>query len=278
MSAYHVAPEELHDWVRGASGSIMSMSVEQHVASCSACQTDVATLVTSAPVQTVPDLVEVWSQVRGEIELARTSPVERLLSRLGLPASDSALVAAAPSLRGPWLTALCSALLFVAAAAVSQSRVGTSLFLLVAPLVPAFAVALAYGPEASGALEQESAVPYPLARLVLLRTAAVLIASVPVVALVGLLLPGRLSWLWLLPAVGFTSAVLGLSVWIPPVRAAEWITLAWVIAVGSATRLSTAMAVLDGRYLVLYCILLVAGPITLLLGSRHFGTIGRMST
>lgn len=278
MIAHHVAPDELHDWVRGASGSIRSMSVEQHVASCPVCRADVATLVTSAPGETTPDLVEVWSQVRDEIELARTSPVERLLSRLGLPASDSALVAAAPSLRGPWLTALGSALLFVAAAAMSQSRVGTSLFLLVAPLVPAFAVALLYGPEASGALEQESAVPYPLARLVLLRTAAVLIASIPIVALVGLLLPGRLSWLWLLPAVGFTSAVLGLSVWIPPVRAAEWITIAWVFAIWSATRLSTAMAVLDGRYLVLYCILLVSGPITLVLGSRHFGTIGRMST
>jgi hypothetical protein len=181
-------------------------------------------------------------------------------------------------MRGPWLAALGSALLFVAAAAVSQSRVGTSLFLLVAPLVPAFAVALAYGPESSEALEQESAVPYPLARLVLLRTAAVLVVSVPVVVLVGLLLPGRLSWLWLLPAVGFTAAVLGLSVWIPPVRAAEWITLGWVIAVGSATRFSTAMAVLDGRYLVLYCVLLVAGPITLVLGSQRFGTIGRISS
>jgi hypothetical protein len=255
----------------------MSMSVEQHVARCPVCRADVATLVGSGTEETVPDLADLWSQVRDEIELTRTSPVERLLSRVGLPASDSALVAAAPSLRGPWLTALGSALLFVAAAAMSQSRVGTSLFLLVAPLVPVFAVALAYGPEASGALEQESAVPYPLARLVLLRTAAVLIASVPVVAVVGLLLSGRLSWLWLLPAVGFTSAVLGLSVWIPPVRAAEWITLAWVIAVGSATRLSTVMAVLDGRYLVLYCILLVSGPITLVLGSRHFGTIGRMS-
>jgi hypothetical protein len=278
MTPHHVAAEDLHDWVHGASGSIMSMSVEQHVASCPRCRADVASLVTSAPVETVPDLREVWSQVRDQIELARTSPVERLLSQLGLPASDCALVAAAPSLRGPWLTALGSALLFVAATAMSQSRVGTSLFLLVAPLVPVFAVALAYGPEASGALEQESAVPYPLARLVLLRSAAVLIASVPVVVVVGLLLPGRLSWLWLLPAVGFTSAVLGLSVWISPVRAAEWITFAWVIAVASATRLSTAMAVLDGRYLVLYCILLVAGPITLLLGSRHFGTIGRMST
>ena len=98
------------------------------------------------------------------------------------------------------------------------------------------------------------------------------------VAVVGLLLPGRLSWLWLLPGVGFTATVLGLSVWIPPLRAAGWITLVWVVAVGSASRLSTAMAVLDGRYLVLYCILLIAGPTTLVLGSRHFGTIGRMST
>ena len=276
MTPYHVAPEDLRDWVRGASGSIASVSVEQHVASCQPCQSDVAELVASTPVEAVPDLGDLWSRVRDDIELLPASRLERLLSRLGLSRSDAALVAAAPSLRGPWLTALGSALLFVTVAAVAQSAKGTTLFLMVAPLVPAFAVALAYGPEASPALEQESAVPYPLARLVLLRTVAVLTAAVPVVVIVGILLPGRLSWLWLLPGVGFTATVLGLSVWIPPLRAAGWITLVWVVVVASASRLSTAMAVLDGRYLVLYCVLLIAGPTTLVLGSRHFGTIGRI--
>ncbi|MEO6144224.1 MAG: hypothetical protein ABIP19_09620 [Dermatophilaceae bacterium] len=276
MTRYHVAPEDLRGWVRGASGSIASVSVEQHVATCPACQADVATLVSSSPAEASLDLTDVWSGVRDEIELTTASPLERLLLRLGLPHSDAALVAAAPSLRVPWLTALGTALMFVAGAAVSQSRLGTGLFLLVAPLVPAFAVALAYGPEASGALEQESAVPYPLARLVLLRTATVLLAAVPVVAVVALLLPGRLSWLWLLPAIGFTATVLGLSVWIPPLRAAGFITVVWVLAVVTASRLSTAMTVLDGRYLVLYCVLLIAGPTTLVLGSRHFGTIGRI--
>ena len=278
MSAHHVGSQDLHDWVHGESGSIASMSVEQHVARCRPCQSDVAALVAAGSAGPLPDLVDVWSWVRDEIELVPASRFERLLSRLGLPRSDAALVAAAPSLRGPWVTALCSALVFVAAAAMSESRLGTSLFLLVAPLVPVFAVALAYGPEASAALEQESAVPYPLSRLVLLRTAAVLLASVPLVVLVGLVLPGSMSWLWLLPAVGFTSAVLGLSVWISPVRAAEWITVGWVIAVGTATRLSTAMTVLDGRYLVVYCVLLIAGPITLVVGSRRFGSIGRISS
>jgi predicted anti-sigma-YlaC factor YlaD len=278
MSQYHVAPQDLHDWVRGASGSIASMSVEQHVANCQDCRTDVAALVAKAPAEAVPDLTEVWSRVRDQIELPPASWFERLLTRLGLPDSDAALVSAAPSWRGPWLTALCSALVFVAAAAAaSDSGAGTSLFLLVAPLVPVFAVALAYGPEASGAVEQEAAVPYPLARLVFLRTATVLIASVPVVGLIGILLPGRLSWLWLLPAIGFTATVLGLSVWVPPVRAAEGITLAWVAAVAYAERFATAMAVLDGRYLVLYSVLLVAGPITLIVGSRRLGTIGRIS-
>jgi len=280
MSQYHVAPEDLHDWVRGGSGSIASMSVEQHVARCQDCRSDVAALVASAPTHAVPDLADVWSRVRDEIELPPASGFERLLARLGLPSSDATLVAAASSWRGPWLTALCAALVFVAAAAAasaSDSSAGTSLFLLVAPLVPVFAVALAYGPEASGALEQESTVPYPLARLVFLRTAAVLIGSVPVVVLVGLFLPGRLSWLWLLPAIGFTSTVLGLSVWVSPMRAAEGITLGWVAAVACAVRFSTVMAVLDGRYLALYCVLLIAGPITLIVGSRRFGTIGRIT-
>ena len=80
MTPYHVAPEDLHDWVRGASGSIASVSVEQHVASCQACQSDVTTLVASTPVEAVPDLTDLWSRVRDDIELAPASPVERLLT------------------------------------------------------------------------------------------------------------------------------------------------------------------------------------------------------
>jgi hypothetical protein len=165
MTRYHVAPEDLRECIRGASGSIAAVSVEQHVASCPTCRADVATLVASTPVEAVPDLTDLWSRVRDDIELTPASPVERLLTRLGLSRSDAALVAAAPSLRGPWLTALGSALLFVTVAAVAESAKGTALFLMVAPLVPAFAVALAYGPEASPALEQESAVPYPLGQV-----------------------------------------------------------------------------------------------------------------
>ena len=68
------------------------------------------------------------------------------------------------------------------------------MFLTVAPLVPVLAVATAFGPEAGPALEQESAAPYPLARLLLLRTGAVLLAALPVVLVGQLVFPEAAAW------------------------------------------------------------------------------------
>ena len=226
----------------------------------------------------LPDLAAVWTAVRDEIELPRLSVLERLLARLGLPPGDAMLVAAAPALRGSWICAVALAVAFAVGGGLAARTGNVMMFLIVAPLVPVLAVATAFGPEAGPALEQESAAPYPLARLVLLRTAAVLLAALPVVLVGQLVFPESAAWVWLLPALGFTAAVLALSTWFGPWRPATAITVVWVVATGAAYRLDTIWAVFAPRYLVLYVLMLVAGPPVLVLRARRLGTIGRIAS
>jgi hypothetical protein len=113
-------------------------------------------------------------------------------------------------------------------------------------------------------------------RLVLLRTAAVLLAALPVVLLGQLVFPEAAAWVWLLPALGFTAAVLALSPWFGPWWPATVITALWLVGTAAASRLDTIWAVFAPRYLVLYVLMLAIGPPLLVLRARHLGTIGRI--
>ena len=283
----HVLPTDLRAWVLGEADGIVSLSVEQHVMHCSDCQRTVADTMAASPAPgaapttpaaAAPDLTLVWQSVRETLEVPRVSLLERLLSRLGLPPADAMLVAAAPALRGSWLCAVALAVSFAVGGAVSARTGSSGLFLVLAPLVPVVGVAAAFGPEAGPALEQESSAPYPLARLILLRTAAVLLAALPVVVVGQLAFPQHVAWSWLLPALGFTATVLGLSPWFGPWRPALLVSVLWVVATSAAARVATVTAVLAPRFLVLYTVLLLAGPVVLVLRARRLGTIGRISS
>jgi hypothetical protein len=294
MSTHHVLPRDLRAWVLGEADGLVSLSVEQHVVSCAECQGAVARVLDTPPLPyaveagepsplasrggSVPDLEAVWASVRDEVELPRVSRLERLLVRLGLPPGDAMLVAVAPALRGSWICAVSLAVAFAVGGAMAARTGNVTVFLTVAPLVPVLAVATAFGPEAGAALEQESATPYPLARLVLLRTAAVLLAALPVVLVGQLVFPEAAAWVWLLPALGFTATGLGLSSWFGPWRPATAITLLWVVTTAVASRLDSIWTLFAPRYVVLYLLLLLIGPPVLVLRARRLGTIGRISS
>ena len=275
----HVLPTDLRAWVRGDADGIVAMSVEQHVVACADCRRAVAHLVAAdTPTAPVVDLGATWDAVRDEVELPPVSVLERLLVRIGLPPGDAMLTAAAPALRGSWICAVTLSLLFAIGGAISARSGGFTTFLMAAPLVPVLGVAVAFGPEAGPALEQESSTPYPLARLLLLRTSAVLLTALPVVIIGQWVFPEQVAWLWLLPACGFTALVLALSTWFGPWWPATAIVLAWLVATTAAVRWDTISTVLAPRFLILYTLMLIAGPIVLLLRARQLGTIGRIPT
>jgi hypothetical protein len=207
--------------------------------------------------------------VRDAVELPRPSRFERMLCRIGLPEPDAKLVAAAQAFRGPWMTGVLLVLAFVTLAAEFGQASGRAIFLTVAPLLPCLAVAFSYDPSVEPALEQELVTPYSPLRLVLLRTVAVLAVGLPAVVLVSPFLPGRSSYLWLLPAAGFVAGVLALSTWINPLRAGAAISGAWSLVVLFTALNGSVSVVLQARYQAAYIVLGAVSTITFLARSRH---------
>lgn len=265
-AGWHADQAAIQGWVDGSAGPLLSASVEQHLLGCAHCRTQVAAAVA------VDSLEPVWDRVAEVVEVPTHRPLERLLVRLGMRPSEALLVAAAPSMRLSWLSALATTMVFAAVAASYGGPRGMTLFLLIAPLVPVVGVAASYGPSIEPSYEVEAATPYPAFRLVLHRTATVLVASVPVVLVVGLLpLPVPVSAAWLLPALGFVAVVLLASTWVDPVHAAVSVGLAWLAAVVWATRSGDPLLVVQPGALAAYALLTVLAVALLVVRLRSAG-------
>jgi hypothetical protein len=236
-TAWHVDDEALARWVDGTDGSVAGASVEQHLLTCADCRAKVP----------APDPL-VWDRVRATVETPRVAVLERLLRRTGLAEADARVVAVSPAFRAAWLVGLIALLAFVTVAGAWGEGRGQWAFLLVAPLVPALAVALGYDPELDEALEQECATPYSRVRLVLLRSVALLVVVGPAMAVVSAVLPGSLAYGWLAPAAGCTALVLAVSTWVAPLTAAGGVATTWAVLVSSAAHGGGVTQVLDEGY------------------------------
>jgi hypothetical protein len=258
-STWHADDALLAHYVAGDAGLANGASLEQHLLGCSACRTRIATHLPVAGL----DLV--WSRIRQQAEAPAPTSLQRVLLRLRMPESDALLIAAAPSLRSSWLFGVVACLGFVVLAATFGGNQGLAFFLLVAPLVPVAGVALAYGPEADPAYEVGLVTPYPATRLVLLRAAAVLTTSLPLVAGTSLLVPGlgRVPFTWLLPALAFSVLVLAASRWFRPVHVAAVVGVWWAGAVLTAGIGGELTAVLGPALLVGYAAIGVAAGLLL---------------
>jgi hypothetical protein len=230
--SWHVDAETLRTWVAGVAGPSVSMSVEQHLMRCAVCRASAEPLVPVEP------LTSIWDDVLSAIEAPQRSRSERLMVRLGVAPSDARLITSTVALRAAWIAGSIAVLFFTVLAALFAHDGGLSLFLAAAPLIPVVGVAVAYGPSSDPAYEAVLASPYPMVRLMLLRTSFVLVTTVPIVVLAGLLLPTSavVAVAWLLPAAGFVAVVLTASSWVDPVHAAIAVAVGWVTAVAWAVR------------------------------------------
>jgi hypothetical protein len=270
MSTWHADESLLARYVRGEADPLLGASLEQHLLACPDCRDRIAVHVDTPPLDAV------WARIREQAEAPRPSLVERLLTCLGVSGTDALLVARAPSLRASWLFGLAATVAFAAVGAVWNGTIGLALFLLVAPLVPVAGVAFAYGPDIDPAYETGLAAPYPAARLVLLRTAAVLVTSVPLTVLAGLLVPtlSGTAVSWLLPGLAFTAVVLAASTWARPSAVALVLGVGWVVAVGAATKARDPAAVLTPTLLVTYAVLGCVAVLVLCVRIRHLARLG----
>ncbi|GIG20212.1 hypothetical protein Cch01nite_09360 [Cellulomonas chitinilytica] len=273
MSAtWHADDELFASYVRGDADALRSASLEQHLIHCETCRSRIAQHVEPRPLELV------WDRIREDVQAPAHGPVERFLARLGLPESDALVISAASSLRVSWLWGVVLSLTFVGASVAWGGTRGLALFLAIAPLVPVVGVAFAYGPAVDDTYELAVASPYSGPRLLLLRTAAVLVTSIPLVLVVGLLAPG-LSWTavtWLLPASAFTVVVLAAATWVPATDAAAVLMVAWVCAVGAAAVRHDPAAVVDPAVLPAYVLLAGVAAVVLRRRIRHLTVVRRL--
>jgi len=231
-------------------------SAEQHLLSCEPCRARVGAAASVIELSVI-DLAAVWDHTRDAVEVPRPSVFERLLRGAGLPAQEARLVAVASAFRGVWLTGVVAVLTFAAVAAALGHARGMWLFLAVAPIVPCLVVASSYDPRMDPALEPELVTPYPMLRLILLRTIAVLALALPAVLLSGLLfIPTEEPFAWLLPAVGFVAVVLAASTWFSPLRSAiavssVWLGVIWLLALRSGAPEAVLQARVQAAFLAL---------------------------
>jgi hypothetical protein len=224
MTGWHLDPETIRRYAQGAAPPELATSAEAHLMKCAACRGMISSYVDTRRAETI------WHEVVDRIDAPRRSGPERMLVRLGVGEATARLIAATPTLRGPWLLAV-AAVLTLAVWAVQVDVRFLRMFLVVAPLGPLAGVAVAFAGGLDPTREIGLAAPYSGLRLLLIRTAAVLAVTVPIVAAAGLALPGS-HWLaaaWLLPTAGLTCAALALTARMTPVVAVGVVATAWVL-------------------------------------------------
>jgi hypothetical protein len=174
--------------------------------------------------------------IMGEIQAPPRGRFERMLIAMRVPEPTARLIAATPTLRWSWFTAVGVVLLFAASAAGQQWRHPgdqLAIFSTIAPMVPVIGVALAYGPHADRAHEVTIAAPLSGVRLVLLRSSTVVVAATAVTLLTVLGSPthGWLRLAWMLPALATTSAALALATRVGMRAAAISVAVGWLAMV-----------------------------------------------
>jgi hypothetical protein len=224
MTVWHLDPEAIRRYAQEAVPPDLAASAEAHLMKCAVCRGVIASYVDARRAAAI------WHEVADRVDVPRRSRPERMLVRLGVGEGTARLVAATPTLRGPWLLAVAGVLVVAAWAAQVDERF-LRMFLVVAPLGPLAGVAVAFAGGLDPTREIGLAAPYSGLRLLLIRTAAVLGVTVPIVAAAGLALPGS-NWLataWLLPTAGLTCAALALTGRMTPVVAVGVVATAWVL-------------------------------------------------
>jgi hypothetical protein len=227
MTGWHLDPEAIRRYAQGPVPPGLAASAEAHLMTCAVCQGVISSFVDARRVEAI------WHEVADRVDAPRRSGPERMLVRIGVGEATARLVVATPTLRGPWLLAVAGVLALAAWTGQVDERF-LRMFLVVAPLGPLAGVATAFAGGLDPTREIGLAAPYSGLRLLLIRTAAVLAVTVPVVAVAGLALPGS-NWLaaaWLLPTAGLTCAALALAARMTPVVAVGVVATAWMLVTG----------------------------------------------
>jgi hypothetical protein len=228
---WHVSEEDLRAYARGELAPPVLWSADTHVTACARCRAVLAEV--GDPVA----LDAAWERLDAELDAPRPGFFEGLLLRLGVAGHTARLLAATPALRGSWLGAVVAVLMMsVVAAYAGRTTASPTLFLALAPLLPLAGVALSYGPALDPTYEMAVVSPMHGFRLLMIRTVAVIVASLGLDGLATLALPGYglRALAWLLPALALTTTGLALSARLGPVLAPSVVGGGWALLLVAA--------------------------------------------
>jgi hypothetical protein len=205
-------------------------ALESHLDSCEQCGRQVAEAVPSLAPRIDALLSRVWVDVDAAT-VQHPAPVRS-------PVLRWARTWAPPSM-APWL--LMVALVALAALGLDVSAPNgrfPSLVLLVSPIIPLICVAAAWARKLDPMFELTASTPRAGLRLILRRTAAVLVVVIPLLAVISVFADVSPA-LSLLPCLAFTLGTLALGTVIGVGRAAAGLGAAWAVFV-IAPSLATA--------------------------------------
>lgn len=272
MPHWHVSEELAGRYAAGSVPETDAWSLEKHVETCGGCAARLSAAVRVRPetgavldgvragvlaavaAEAVPAKKPVRVAARGparglvRLTAPRTAAADGAPAKRPVPVAPfrfagaatragRLLWAAGPALRGSWLVALV--LVAVGAVALAYGagagEAVRPLLLVVAPVLPLAGVGLSYGRHADPMYEITAATPSGGLRLLLTRTAAVLVLSIPALTLAGAALPASAgrpgAAAWLLPGLAMTLAALALGSYVGCRTGATSIAVAWAAAV-----------------------------------------------
>ena len=237
MSAWHIDDAVAAAYGERGLDPVQRASVEAHAVRCEACRAVLGAGATG-PInsQRSPDLdlEHLWARVEAAVSTPEVGRSGRALLRLGVSMSDVVVTRVVAAQSRQWTIATMLVLSVTAVAAVlGPVDSAHAAFLVVAPLLPALGVAATYRLVPHGIDLLERAAPFSPARMLLWRTAYVVVTAVPVAVAVGAMVlhhPGA-AVSWLLPALACTLCVAAAATWHDPVRPAALVALGWTAVV-----------------------------------------------
>ena len=237
-NTWHVDASLLHRYRSGSLGSSAEWAIEAHVSACVPCR---AVAGGVAAERHGPELEASWQAVDRAIVSPRAGRIARAVGSVGVPHDVRRVLAATPALTFAWVAAVVLSLAAVVAAThlvpspfADDGSGGLLWFLLVAPMLPASGIVIAFGSTADPVGEIALAAPVASGRLLLVRTLAVAGIALPLTGVAALFVSaaGLAPVAWLLPAVAVAATSVALSAVVVPARAVALAQAGWVVPVG----------------------------------------------